>query len=268
MEDAAFASNKTSDVLFYSCRAFEALPDLCHGFSTRLGAGCSQSDRSFNLGYTDWDCTKRTDENIHRFLSVLNLRDTTLATMRQIHSDRIHIIKEVPDKWNPPQGDALVTGVQGIALAVRTADCLPVLIADSKKPVIAAVHSGWRGTLQQIAFHTVREVQRTFSCNPADLRVAVGPGIRFCCFEVEQDVYNLFEKIYPGSPVFASSPVHPGKFHIDLPQIIHMQLCRAGLNPDYIYDLGLCTCCNTDIFFSHRAEGERSGRMMAVIGRA
>ncbi len=268
MKNAAFSFHKTSDVPFYCCSVLEALPGLRHGFSTRRNVEQSVSDRSFNLDGTDWNAADRVDEYIRRFLSALNLQDATLATVQQIHSSRIHIIKEVPEKWNPPEGDALITENPVIALAVRTADCFPILIADSKSNVIAAVHSGWRGALHQIVFHTVREIQHTFGRDPADLHVAIGPGIRSCCFEVGPDVHDLFEETYPEASVRVPAPENPVKFKMDLPDIIRMQLRQSGIKPENIHDLGLCTCCNTDTFFSYRAEGERSGRMFAVIGRA
>ena len=266
MAETDFTFHEKDVIPFYSCAPFEKIPGLHHGFSTRLQRSGAPSEKMFNLGQTAWDSEGNIEKNQLRFLSALNLDASSIAKLRQIHSCRIHIIKEVSDKWNPPQGDALITGGKDIALAVRTADCFPILIADRSGGHIAAVHSGWRGTLQQIVFHTVRLLQRSFSRNPSNLLVAIGPGIRSCCFEVGVDVYDRFKMSLPETlPVRTASK--PGKFLLDLPEILKRQLRKAGIHPKNIFDSGLCTCCNTDLFFSYRAEGDRSGRMMAVIGR-
>ncbi|MBN2320286.1 MAG: peptidoglycan editing factor PgeF [Acidobacteria bacterium] len=251
---------------FYSCRAFEELPGLCHGFSTRHGNSRDGSAHPFNLGHTAWDSAGRVDQNRRRFLSALKLPETSLATLRQIHSNRIHIIKKIPGHWNPPEGDALLTQNEGISIGVQTADCLPVLIADPDNNAVAAVHSGWRGGLKQIATGTIRTMQKAFRSDPARLIVAVGPGIRVCCYEVGPEVSDLFEDKYPGTRIAVAASGRPGKFLLDLPKAVKIELQAAGIQPGNIHDLDLCTRCNTDTFFSYRAEGARSGRMMAVIG--
>jgi len=267
MENSIFTLRKTDEIPFYSCRAFEELEGLYHGFSTRHGRNQARSEHSFNLGYTAWDSPQRVDENRIRFLSALNPHRTSLATLRQIHSGRVHIIKEISGQWNPPEGDALITRSGNIALAVQTADCLPVLIADPDNDAIAAVHSGWRSTLERIVFQTIRAMHNAFSSNPAHLLVAIGPGIRSCCFEVGPEVSGPFEDSYPGTHIAVTAPGRPGKFLLDLPGILGIQLHSVWIRPGNSYDLGLCTCCNPGTFFSYRAEGEHSGRMMAVIGR-
>lgn len=263
MDETAFALRTTGDISLYSCLAFEQIPGLRHGFTMRRRESAIRGAENFNLGHTAGDSDGRVDENRRLLLSSLNLGNTLLATLRQIHSCRIHIIEEVPGKWNPLSGDALATAMRGVALAVQTADCVPLLVADPGSGVIAAVHSGWRGTLQEIAFHTVRLMQSAFGSDPAGFRVALGPCIRSCCYEVGKEVYDPFLRKHGG--LLKSAPKH-GKYFLDLPGIIGEQLREAGVSPDQIYDLGLCTCCKTDTFFSYRAEGENSGRLMAVIG--
>jgi YfiH family protein len=267
MAETDFTFHEKGPIPFYSCAAFEKIPGLHHGFSTRLQRNSSSSPKLFNLGHAAWDSEDNIEKTQRRFLSALSLDTSSMAKLRQIHSCRIHIIKEVSDKWNPPQGDALITGVKDIALSVRTADCFPVLIADRGGDQIAAVHSGWRGTLQQIVFHTVRLLQQSFSCNPSDFLVAIGPGIRSCCFEVGADVYDRFKMSFQGTLPVRTASQRPDKFLLDLPEILKRQLRKAGIHPQNIFDSGLCTCCNTGLFFSYRAEGDRSGRMMTVIGR-
>lgn len=262
MRKDGFTLRTCHGVTYYSCKPFQDIPRLCHGFSTRNGG----PGRSFNLGYRPWDSVEQVNENRERFLSAVNLGDSVLATLHQVHSNRAYIIEDNSREWNQSDGDALITGVEYIALAVQIADCLAVLIADPAQHVVAAVHSGWRGTLSRILFHTICKMRQSFGSSPSDLLVAVGPGIRECCFEVGHEVVELFEKEYSGSVLAAPVADQPGKFLLDLGKALEIQLDVAEVPPANRHDLGLCTRCNPGMFFSHRAEGLASGRMMAVIG--
>jgi YfiH family protein len=267
MAESNFILREFEELPYYSCRAFEELPGLRHGFSTRLGDSRNRKAPPFNLGYTAWDSAGRVDKNRRNFLSALNLPGTSLATLKQIHSNRIYIIKEIPGHWNPPEADALLTQIEGVSIAVQAADCLPVLIADPENNAIAAVHSGWKGTLKQIATETILTMRETYRSDPARLLVALGPGIRSCCYEVGPEVSGLFKERFPGARIAVAATGRPGKFLLDLPNAVKLQLHEAGVRPGNIHDISLCTCCNTDTFFSYRAEGANSGRMMALIGR-
>jgi polyphenol oxidase len=244
----------------------EELSDFQHGFSTRHGGLPGIAGSSLNLGYTHWDSPDRVHDNRQRFLAALNLDPARLATLHQIHSDRVHIIREVQGQWNQTEGDALITQVQDLAIAVQTADCLPILIADPVKRIVAVVHSGWRGTLARILQKTIREMQQAFSSNPTNLVAAIGPGIRACCFEVGEDVAVLFEREYPGCRLATPVNGRPGKFLLDLLKALQIQLNQSGIDSGNSHDLGVCTRCNVHEFFSYRAEGQNSGRMMAIIG--
>ncbi len=213
------------------------------------------------------DSQEQVDANRSRFLSALRLEGVHFAALHQIHSDRIYIVDEVSGERYRSEGDALVTQLENVALAVQTADCLPILLADPTNNAVAAVHSGWKGTLSRILFKTIREMQRAFNSDPARLLAAIGPGIRACCFEVGAEVSVLFEKEYPGRGLAKPKSGATGKSFVDLVGALEIQLSDAGVLPGNCYDLGACTCCNTDKFFSYRAEGPASGRMLAVIGR-
>lgn len=268
MRRDGFVLREVRGIPYYSCRAFEELPNLCHGFSTRRGGAPAPGEHSLNLSYNSWDSPERVNENRRRLLCALNLKEAHLATLRQVHSNRVHIIRDIPAQWNPSEGDALVAQLENAALAVQVADCLPVLIADPATKAVAAVHSGWRGILAHILPVTVREMQRTFGADPANLLAAVGPGIRACCFEVGPEVAELFNREFPGGRLSVPAGASPGKHLLDLCKALEMELDEAGIKPENRYDSGLCTRCNTKEFFSYRAEGTRSGRMMAVIGRS
>jgi YfiH family protein len=266
MRKDGFLLREFHGIRYYSCRALEALQCVCHGFSTRTGGSAGVHHSSLNLGYTSWDSIKRVDENRRRFLSALNLGDSHLATLSQVHSNRVYIIEDNSVEGNRPQGDALATGMEDIALAVQTADCLPILIADPVKRAVAAVHSGWRGTLERVLLQTILEMERAFDSRPSDLIVAVGPGIRACCFEVGPEVADLFDKDYALCKLVHPAEGRPGKYFLDLSKALEVQMDLAGIQARNRYDLGACTRCGAAEFFSYRAEGSAAGRMMAVIG--
>jgi YfiH family protein len=266
MRTDGFILREFQGLLYYSCRAFESLPKLQHGFSTRHGGASALGEISLNLGNFLLDTPDRVYENRRRFLAALHFEEASLVTLRQVHSNRVQIIEEISSPWSPSEGDALATRMDETALGIQIADCLPILIADPEKHAVAAVHSGWRGTLSRILFQTIQEMKRAFGCDPSQLLIAVGPGIRSCCYEVGSEVADLFSREYPGGSLAQPAKDRPGKYHLDLCRALEIQLDLAGVQPENRYDLGACTCCNTKDFFSYRAEGSSSGRMMAVIG--
>ncbi len=262
MNKERFLLRESQGINFYACRAFECIPHIRHGFSTRRGPGPEAEVNFFNLGNSSRHVPARVNEIRRRLLSALDLEDASLITLRQVHSNRVHIIEDNAAQWNPSEGDALVTRVENTALAVQVADCLPILIADPANNAVGAVHSGWRGTLLRVLPQTIEVMKKAFNSNPADLRIAVGPGIRACCFEVGHEVAELFNNEYPGC---SEATDRPGKSMLDLVKVLHTQMDHAGVLPAHRYDLGACTRCNPDEFFSYRAEGPATGRMMAVI---
>lgn len=263
IEDS-FIRREVQGIPFYSCRAFENVPGLRHGFSTRRGVSSSGKDDSFNLGGVPEDAPGCVAARRRRFLSALDFEDAQLATLRQIHSDQVHIIRENAGQWNHPEGDALVTQIPGIALAILVADCLPILIADLATRTVAAIHSGWRGTRAGILGKTIRTMREVFGCDPLNLLIAIGPAIRACCYEVGAEIAEEFEVAYPG--IRLATPARPGKYFLDLRRALDVQLAESGVPGGNVYDLGACTRCNRGEFHSFRADGDRSGRMMAVIG--
>jgi hypothetical protein len=267
MRADGFARREKQGVAFYACRALERLPDLCHGFSTRSG-GVSASSGLLNLGDVPWDTGDCVAENRRRYLSAIGAGGTRLATLLQIHSDRIHIIDNNAARWNAQaEGDALISQSPGVALAVQTADCFPILIADPRTSAVAAVHSGWRGTLARILSKTVAAMAESCGCDPSSLLVAVGPGIRSCCFEVGPEVVELCRREFPDAALAVPLPHAPGKHLLDLPAALRRQALECGIEPARIFDLGLCSRCTPEDFFSYRRESHRAGRMMGVIAR-
>ena len=267
---------------------------LVHGFSMRPG-GASELKGShvLNLGFIDWNSRERVLENRARLLSAIGASKMRLVTLRQIHSDISHRVNESNAEAladEPPQGDALYTREPGVLLAVQTADCIPILFADTKQRTIAAIHSGWRGTLRRIAAKTLGRMQMELQTRSEDVVAALGPGIGRCCYEVGSDVAREFHGQFPSAREWFDGPFNalasgendpnwlpwltmrpPGhplpepKVKLDLIAANRAILIEAGVPARQISASGFCTACQKDLFFSYRRE-HSTGRLMAAIG--
>jgi polyphenol oxidase len=265
MQNHGFSLRQAAGVSYYSCDALEQVPALRHGFSTRLGGVSLDSEQALNLGAVSWDTAANVEENRRRFLSALGLAPGQLVTVAQTHSAAFHIINGPAHQWNPgTRGDGLVTAEKGIALAVKVADCFPVLIADPRAGLIAAIHAGWRGIVARIVSRTIGGMQR-LGADPARLIVAVGPGIRSCCFEVGAEVAAAFDAAFPGSRLIRPHPGRREKSLLDLPLALDIQLDEARVAARNRWDIGLCTACHPADFFSYRRDGSLAGRMLGII---
>jgi YfiH family protein len=268
MQTNGFYLRIQAGIPHYACAAMERDHGLRHGFSTRRGGVSFAPENALNLGFIPSDAPENVSENRRRFLTALDIRPDFLATLAQTHSRDFHIIITGADQWNPhTQGDALITKRKEVALAVKTADCFPVLLSDPDTGGIAAIHAGWRGTLAGIVRHTVEGMSSAFGSRPGRLVAAIGPGIRGCCLEVGLEVDSLFKGAFPGIRFSAPHAEHAGKWLLDLPLILKHQLSGVGVPVANVFDLGLCTRCHADEFFSYRAQGSGAGRLMAVICR-
>ncbi|MBI5083773.1 MAG: peptidoglycan editing factor PgeF [Acidobacteria bacterium] len=192
----------------------------------------------------------------HAFLTAAAQPPPGVFLLHQIHSATVH---EAPGCHTATCGDALVTRQPGVQLGVKTADCLPILIADPVSRCAAAVHAGWRGTLTNIASAAVSRLQSLYGAQPASLHAAFGPSIGPCCFEVGPDVAPRFQSLFP-----ERSDLHQ-QTHIDLCEANLRQLLAAGLLPAHIDSLPPCTFCGGSEFHSWRRDHHPSARMFSVI---
>jgi len=276
------------------------IPWLVHGFSTRVG-GFSRvyGKPDLNLGFTKDDSRTAVEHNREAFLKKLGAVTRSrkgpflwpLVTLRQIHSDIIRHIECVPgltDK-RPLVGDGMITATPGLLLAIQTADCLPVIIVDTRRHAVGVFHAGWRGTVKRIVEKGVGEMVRCFGSRPRDLKAAIGPGIQGCCYEVGEEVRikfesqfgyaaSLFREIKDSDPVrekypllflTARAPGHgelPKRIFLDLVEANRQQLIAAGVPKKGIGASPLCTNCHPELLFSYRFEKGKTGRMMGVAG--
>ncbi len=268
MRTDGFVRRECRGIYYLSCRALENIPHIRHAFSLRHGGVSLPPEGILNLGFVPWDAPAHVNENRRRFLSALGLEQAHLIIVAQKHSAAFHIIKAPLDQWDRhTPGDAMTTLERDAALAVGVADCFPVLIADPGAGAIAAVHAGWRGTLGRILRQTLEAMQSNLGADLSRVIVALGPGIRPCCCEVGPEVSTEFEREFPNAPLLIPHPAHEGKYLLDLPRALNIQLSEAGVPPANVFDCGECTRCHPEEYFSFRAEGARTGRMMGIICR-
>lgn len=195
-----------------------------------------------------------------------------LVTARQVHSARVTVVTEREagrgggDRESRlPDTDALVTDVQGLCLMVLSADCVPVLLYEPCRRVIAAVHAGWRGTAGKIAWETVRVMRERFDCRPEEIYAGIGPSIGPCCFEVGEEVAAVFRRAFPEGTGLVRPGKAAGKWTVDLWEANRSALASAGVRADRIEVAGLCSKCSGEKFFSYRREGLEAGRFGAGI---
>lgn len=292
---------RCGDLRYLQFQHFSQFPALRHGVFTRQG-GCSQEpykslNTSTSLKAVERDSVDHVVENRARTLQALNLANQPCVTLWQVHSADICVFTRA-EEWRTDwsartyyeqgwtiqsvhKGDALMTRERDAALALSFADCTPLLFYDPEQQIIAIAHGGWRGTARGIAAATINAMQTTFGCQPATILAGIGPSIGPCCYEVSEEVRQIFM----GELAFESMPTAqeysplvresaafstlqlPAResLRLDLRETNRRQLMMAGLLPEHIEIADICTCCNLDLFFSHRGEHGRTGRFPVIL---
>ena len=258
------------DIPFFASELLSAAGGIAHGFSTRIGGVSTGMWDSLNLGISRGDNPDHVKENYRRFLSVIGAKGEAVAMCDQVHGNKVLHVTTADCKTDPYTkiglvGDGLMTAVPGIALTIFSADCIPVLLFDPKRRVIAALHAGWRGTAAGVVTAAVTQMIQVYGSNPADILAAIGPGIDQCCFETHEDVPNAMTAALAGNSLPSIHLKENGKFSVDLKGINARRLEMAGLSTDHITVCHECTCCQPDSFWSHRRQGTQRGSMAAVI---
>lgn len=243
-----------------------------HGFATRIGGVSALAHtKSLNLAFGRGDEDETVLENVRLFAEAVGFDAKMLVSVPQIHSDIIipvcgDILGEGVFKETHLAGDGYLITEQGQFAAIKTADCVPVLLYDPVRKICAAVHAGWRGTFSLIAKKAVEQMVAN-GTKPSDIRAAIGPAIGGECYEVGEDVYTEAAKASAdlAEAVFTAR-AEKGKYLCDLKKANRIILEKAGLCEEHIDICPLCTHCETDTFYSHRASGGVRGTMMSVIG--
>jgi hypothetical protein len=242
-----------------------ALDFLTHAFCTRRGGVSRAPHDGLNVGDLVGDREGNLLRNLNRVKDAFAIPDGGLILMRQVHGDRLHVIDEAgPLPEGLPECDGLITDRPGVALGIRTADCVPLFFVDRTRRVIGAAHAGWRGTALAIAARMVATLTERFSSRPEDILAVFGPAIGPCCYQVDTPVFEAFSAM-PGADLFLRPCPEKGRWMLDLALANRLQIRETGVPAENIYVTDLCTACRQDLFFSHRAAGGRTGRQISLI---
>lgn len=274
LDSAGFYWREHDGVRALICAPLEQ-DGFTNAFSTRLGGVSPMPEHSLNLAGFNEDTAENIYENRRRFLKLFT-GDWILTGCWQTHSADVRVVKNENDA-KPKPGilgeaeycDSLISDTAKVLLAVKTADCVPVLFGDPATGAFAAVHAGWRGTSSSIIVRAIEQMRLAYGTKPENLRAAIGPAANVCCYEIGTDVIDAFKEQFDEANSLLA-PTREGHARIDLQKANRNQLAGAGVSPDRIHVAPLCTMDRTDLFFSYRREKKRYGRvgrLMAVIGR-
>lgn len=260
-------------VTYLTYPALEELSGFVHAFSTRLGGVSEGIYSSMNLSFTRGDDENFVMENYRRLAEAVGFSVENIVTSDQTHTANVRVITEA-DRGNgitKPRPytdvDGMITNVPGLVLATFYADCVPLYFIDPVRKAIGLSHSGWRGTAAHIGAVTVRKMQEEYGSLPEDIYGAIGPSICQECYEVSEDVILEFQKTFPEQSwrdLFYRK--ENGKYQLNLWEANRQIMLEAGLIEEHISLPGLCTCCNPEFLFSHRASRSKRGNLGAFLG--
>lgn len=261
---------KTVPVIKY--RIFDGCDDIVHGFSTRLGGVSRDCLSTMNLSFSRGDSRENVIENHIRFARAVGYDYKSLVFSDQVHKDKIYMVtkkdmgKGIVRESDIKGIDGLVTNVPEIPLMTFYADCVPLYFFDPVKRVVGMAHSGWRGTVEKIGAKMIDFMKKNYDSDPKDVLCAIGPSICKDCYEVGSDVAEEFERAFSANEY--NSIIYKkdnGKYRLDLQKACVYNLINSGIQESNIGLPDMCTCCNSNVLFSHRATRGRRGNLAGVI---
>jgi len=239
---------------------------VTHGFSTRLGGVSTGDCATMNISTTRGDVPEAVEENRRRIAAAIGVRPEDMTYTHQTHTTNVAVVEEEDRGTRFMETDGMVTNVPGICLVTFYADCVPLYFVDPVHRAIGLTHSGWRGTVGRIGRITVEKMAENYGTDPKDVIAAIGPSICQDCYEVSRDVICRFRENFPEEcwpDLFYNKG--DGKYQLDLWKANEHILAEAGILKEHIATTNVCTHCNPDILFSHRAAGERRGNLSAFL---
>jgi YfiH family protein len=230
-----------------------------HAFLTRKGGKSLSPYDSLNVDGNSGDREEDFHRNRDRIATVFGLTHKRFILLNQGHQDGILLLKKTVETLPSfLEYDAMITDAPDMILGIKTADCIPILIVDRKKKVVAAIHAGRQGTSLHITKKVLRKMEEKFNCLPGELLISLGPSIGPCCYEIDEKFFR------PEWEPF-SAPKESGRWMVDLSEINIAQMKEEGIKENQISRIDLCTSCHCDLFFSYRKEGQ-TGRQLSFIG--
>ena len=266
--------NENKGVTYLTYPAFEKFPEFYHGFSTRLGGVSKGIYSSMNLSFTRGDEEEAVLENYRRIADAIGFSMEGIVCSDQTHTVHIRQVTEadkgkgVLQKRDYTDIDGLITNVPGITLTTFYADCVPLFFLDPVNKAAGLAHSGWRGTVGRMGEKMVKAMKDAFGSEPENLYAGIGPSICQDCYEVSADVADRFREEFQGYEEDAGLlyKTKPGKYQLNLWKANEIVLTEAGILREHISFPGICTCCNPEYLFSHRASQGKRGNLCAFLG--
>lgn len=264
--------NNKNGVVFLTFPKLEKAGGNIHGFSTRLGGVSDGIFSTMSFSTSLGDKRESVLENYKMFCSALGGDYKSVVLSDQTHTANVRVVtkkdigKGLFYERDYTDVDGLVTNEKGIILVTQYADCTPLAFFDPVKKVVAASHAGWRGTVNLIAKNTVDIMVSKFGCDPKDILCGIGPNISICCYEVDDPVIDQVKKLDFLDFDSCYSIKGDGKYMLNLKEVNRQILINSGIDPKNIDLADLCTCCNADIFHSHRATKGKRGTLALMIG--
>ena len=262
-----FRFSKKGPIEYLEATSLSEYDFLTHAFCTRRGGISAGKFFSLNFSSREGDSVENVRQNWKMLATAFNVEVEQFFVVNQVHGDRILIIDNhvgglISHQSN--QYDAIITDQQGLAIGIKTADCVPIMFIDRIKRIVGVAHAGWKGTSLNIAAKVVDTFIKKFSCRVDDITAVIGPSIGPCCYQVDEVVFNsmIGDK---NQESFFSPCCIKGRWMLDLPLANKFQIIGRGISPTNVYATDYCTSCNTDIFFSHRREGGNTGRQLNFI---
>lgn len=269
LESKTSLINTKGNLKYITFKKLESTSLVRHAFTTRLGGVSEGFFSSMNMGFGRGEEDKKVRKNYEIICDAIGINTSNLCFSKQTHTSNVLCVT-ADDRgtgFTKPSFediDGLITNQPNVALVTQYADCTPLLFLDPQKKVIAASHSGWRGTVQQIGAVTVKKMQSEFGCCPQDIIAVIGPSICKDCYEVDTPVYNEFKKLPVDlSDVFTQKDNN--HYMLDLKLANKKILLNAGLKEENIELCDICTACNETELYSHRKQGVNRGNLAAII---
>ena len=262
-----FVERQRGGVPYLSYPLLENTGIVNHGFSTRLGGVSTGCFSSMNISLTRGDDPEAVKKNRELIAQAIGVEVADFTYTQQTHTTNVKRVYARERGQSFPETDGMITDVPGICLVTSYADCVPLYFVDPEKKVIGLSHSGWRGTVGKIGKVTVEKMEEEFGCDPADILGAVGPSICQECYEVSEDVIEEFEKVFDKkyrNRLFYRK--ENGKYQLNLWMANKIIFLEAGIPEENISMPNLCTCCNPEFLFSHRASHGKRGNLGAFLG--
>lgn len=272
-EDSQMYLKEAYGVPYFVFQNLEDTKLVRHGFSTRMG-GVSRGHLSeLNLSFTRGDDPESVRENFARIGKAIGFDVCSLVLSQQTHTTNVRLVTE-EDRgrgFTKPLGytdvDGLITDVPGLVLATFYADCVPLFFVDPVHRAIGLSHSGWKGTVNRMGRVTVERMREAFGTRPEELLAAVGPSICQDCYEVSKEVARAFgEEFSDQADERLLYQKENGKYQLNLWRANEIVLLEAGVRREHLAMTNICTCCNPDLLFSHRASQGKRGNLGAFLG--